>query len=194
MNKIEEAAHLVEPNMESAGAELMGLAHDMEGIPDLADRAERIREIGAWVSVSRMSDAERGLINMLGAMFGAMQRRNFVFSEDAPISKQFETFLDSIPDPLPGEIGYVDQNTLPPQERRDVFEAEVEMSDVRTWTAYDGITRGIAKLCAVRPQGGVVGHCSVFAEGGTVALLKDGGIATLRLRSIGGSLKIEDAA
>jgi hypothetical protein len=182
-----ESEPRVEPVMESAGAELMALSFRLEKSPEFAADAARVREIGAWASFARQSDMEKAMLQILGSMMDAMRRRNFAFSEELPIGAQFRTFLDGIPDPLPGEIGHVDQATLPPSERRDVFEARIESADVRRWTGGDGVERSIAVDATVTPEG-VTGVCSVYAEGDATPLLVDG--AVLKLRSAGGALKV----
>lgn len=176
----------IETGMESAGAEIMNLAWDIEKVPELADRAERIRNIGAWISMSRMSDMETAMFKMMGSVLGAMAKRNFPFREDQPIATQFIAFFDSVPEPVPGEAGYIDQSTLPPTERSDAFEAHVAMTDVRKWTSADGVDHALARSCSVHPRKGPEGvGVMVYASGKDVSLLEDGGKATLTLRSAG---------
>lgn len=182
-----EAETRIDPAMESAGAELMALSFRLEKSPEFAPDAARLREIGAWASFARQSDMEKAMLQILGSMLDAMRRRNFAFSEELPIGAQFRTFLDGIPDPLPGEVGYIDQATLAPSDRRDVFDAKVESADFRRWTGGDGVERAIAIDATVTPKG-VAGVCSVYAEGDTTPLLVNG--AVLKLRSAGGALKV----
>jgi hypothetical protein len=179
----------VEPRMESAGTELMALTFRLEAHPEFAGDVARLREISGWISVGRMSDTEHAFVNLLGAMVGAMRRRNFAFADDRSISSQFSDFLDSIPEPLPGEVGFVDQATVEPAARRDVFDAVVEAGEVRRWTDRDGVERALANHATVRPDG-VHGTSIVYAEGALAPLLVDG--AVLRLRSAGGALKVVD--
>jgi len=178
----------VEPDMDSAGAELMALTFRMEKHPEFEGDVSRIREIAGWASVGRMSDFEKASIRIMGGMMGAMHRRNFAFAEDLPISTQFEAFLDSIPEPLPGDVGHVDQATIDPVERRDVYDAVVEMREVRTWTAHDGVPRALALAAGVTPDG-VPGTADVFAEGEAAALLVSDSSAVLRLRAVGRSIR-----
>ena len=179
------------PKMDSAGAELMALSFRLEKHPEFADDARRLQQISGWVSVGRISDMEMSLAKLIGAMVGTIRRRNLEFRDDLPMEPQFVEFLEDLPDPLPGQRGYVDQNTLSPTERRDTFEAEVEMADVRTWTAYDEVPRAVARKCRVKPTGGVPGDAMIFAEGADeIALLADGTTATLLLRSLGGTLRV----
>jgi hypothetical protein len=180
-----------EPHMASAGAELVALAWRLKQHPDFAGDFVRVLEIGSWVSMERMSDLEKGLIKVVGSLVGTMRSRNLEFREDLPMEPQFVDFLQSLPDPLPGQKGYVDQNTLPPVDRRDTFEAEVDIADVRTWTAGDGVPRAVARACNVRPAGGVACDTMVFAEGDLSTQLEEGTTRTLKLRSYGGSLRIE---
>lgn len=175
--------------MDSAGMELMALSWRLAEHPEFASEAQRVREIGAWACVDRPSDLQRSMLAVMGGMMDAMRRRNFVFRDDLPIVSQFEAFLKDVPEPLPGEACYVDPNTLPVTERRDVFKARVEMEDVRHWEA-DGIQRGIARKARVTPTGGEMEETMVYAEGDFAALVKDGD-GWFRLRSTGGALKIE---
>jgi hypothetical protein len=177
--------------MDSAGAELMALSFRIEKHPEFAADADRVRQIGAWISMGRTSDMEMSLIKVIGAMVGTIRRRNIEFREDLPMEAQFLEFLDDLPDPLPGQRGYVDQSTLPPTARRDTFEAEVEMADVRTWTAHDQILRAVARECRVKPSAGIEGDAMIFAEGpDEVALLTGEASRTLTLRSSGSALRV----
>jgi len=179
------------PKMDSAGAELMALSFRLEKHPEFADDARRLQEISGWVSVGRISDMEMSLAKLIGAMVGTIRRRNLEFRDDLPMEPQFVKFLEDLPDPLPGQRGYVDQNTLSPTERRDTFEAEVKMADVRTWTAYDDVPRAVARECRVKPPGGVAGDTMIFAQGADeVALLTGEAIRTLTLRSSGSALRV----
>lgn len=85
-----------EKRMGSAGAELMALSHRLATQTEFAKEADRIREIGAWVSLGRTSDLETASLKVMGSMIRAMRRRNFAFSDDRPISTQFEEFLDGV--------------------------------------------------------------------------------------------------
>lgn len=175
------------PRMESAGAELMALSFRLERVPDFDADVARLREIAGWASTGRLDDLTRASMSVMGAMFGAMRRRGFQFREDLPISTQFETFLAAVPEPLPGESDHVVQATLDPKERRDAFDAEIGIGDVRRWTARDGVERALARDAAVKPDG-VHGVADVYAEGDEARLLTDG--AVVRLRSAGGALKV----
>ena len=178
---------IAEPRMESAGAELMALSFRLEKDPGFAADVARLRQISGWLSIGRIDDMHFAFLKVLGGMLDAMRRRNFAFAEDRSISGQFEEFLNTIPDPLPGEIGFVDQATLDPKERRDLFDAEIAVGDVRRWTPHDGIERALARDVAVKPDG-LHGTADVYAEGDDVPLLADG--ATVRLRSGGRALKV----
>lgn len=179
-----------EPYMESAGAELMNLAWRMQDHPDFSQDAQRIREIGSWISMNQTSDLEKSLMQVVVAVVGAIRKRNIEFRDDLPIASQFIAFLDSIPDPLPGEQGYIDQATLPPLERKDIFEAKIEIGDVRTWEANDG-TKYAQADCLVAPINGVAGEALVFAQDQNVDLLVNGATKILKLRSARGALKVE---
>lgn len=179
-----------DPHMESAGAEIMALAWRLSEHPDFSGEADRVRDIGAWISMARMSDIETSLYKMIGALVGALRKRGVAFNEDLPMGPQFEAFLASLPDPLPGEAGYVDQNTLAPSSRRDTFEAEVDIGEVRTWDAGDGVPRAIARECSVRPAGGLAGTEIVYAEGDATARLEANHTRNLRLRSTGRALRV----
>ncbi|MFZ3482104.1 hypothetical protein [Sphingomonas sp. 3-13AW] len=168
----------------------MALSFRLEAYPEFAADVERIREISAWVSTGGLSDMEASLLPLLGALIGTMRSRNLVFHEDLPMAPQFISFLEALPDPLPGQPGYLDQTTLRPLDRRDTFEAEVDLADVRIWTAADQIPRGLARTCSIRPAGAVAGEGMIFAEGGETALLEEGVTRTLILRSFGGALRI----
>ena len=180
-----------DPSMDSAGAELMALAFRLEEHPEFAADAARVREIGAWASTGRMSDMEKSLIAVVGSMVRAIRDRNLVFHDDLPMKDQFISFLENLPDPLPGQPGYVDQNTLPPLERRDTFEAEVDIGEVRQWTAADNIERAIAPNCNVRPLGGQPGEAMIYAEGDQVSIFAANTTCTLKLRCYGGALRVE---
>lgn len=180
-----------EPKMDSAGAELMALSFRMARHSEFAADADRLREIGAWISMGRTSDMEMSLVKVIGAMVGTIRRRNIEFREDLPMAPQFLEFLEELPDPLPGQRGYVDQDTLSPTQRRDTFAAEVEMADVRTWTAHDEVIRAVARECRVKPPGGVAGDAMIFAEGpNEVALLTGPASRALTLRSSGNALRV----
>lgn len=89
-----------EPHMESAGAELMALSHRMQKTEGFTpEEAERVREIGAWISVGRQSDLERSLIQVVGAIITGMRSRGFAFDDNAPIASQFLRFIDDLPKP-----------------------------------------------------------------------------------------------
>ena len=178
---------VAEARMESAGAELMALTFRLEKHPEFAGDIARLREISGWLSIGRIDDMHFSFVKVIGAMVGAMRRRNFAFAEDRSISGQFAEFLDTIPDPLPGEIGHVDQATVDPKDRRDVFDAEIEVGEVRRWTDRKGVEYALSRDVVVKPNG-VHGTLDVYAEGDEAALLSDG--ATVRLRSTGGALKI----
>ncbi len=182
-----------EPRMDSAGMELMALSFALEKHPDLAPHAERVREIGSWISMGRMTDTEFSLIRVVGAMVGTIRRRNVEFHDDLPMEPQIVSFLEHLPDPLPGQEGYVDQDTLPPTERRDTFAADVAMSDVRRWTAHDQVPRALARICTVSPCSGGMGEVTmVFAEGDLVDRIAEGETRTLVLRSLGGALRVQE--
>lgn len=176
------------PNMGSAGAELMALSFRLQKDPAHADQAKRVQEIGAWTSMRSPSDLERGAVAVMGSMMAAMRRRGFAFSDDLPVSEQFAQWLDAIPDPLPGQPGHVEQRTLNPLERRDVFEAQVDVGEVRHWAAVD-TDHAYAHDAAVRPDG-VAGRALVHAVGDAVKLLVQGTTVVLRLRSSGGALEV----
>lgn len=184
---------IADPNMDSAGAELMNLAWRMKDHPEFAADADRIREIGGWAMVGRPSDMERMIAPVLGQLIGAMRNRGIAFDEELPMSPQLTGFLESLPDPLPGQQGYVDQTTLSPVDRRDAFEATIEMIDVRKWSsgADDAkINHVIARECVVRPVEGVEGRAMVFARDDDVDLFEEGKTATLWLRSAGQALTV----
>jgi hypothetical protein len=178
----------VEPDMRSAGAELAALSFRLEKHPDFAEDAARLREIAAWASVDRPTDLFRSTMQVLGAMAGAMRMRNYAFRDDRPISRQLIEMLDGITTPLPQEIGYVDQDTLPPIERRDEFVADVEMKDVRTWTSPDGVVRSLVRVGTVTTIHGLAGNEMVHAEGDLSTLLVQDTTARLVLRASGRSL------
>lgn len=186
------AGLIVEPRMRSAGAELMSLSYRLAGTEDFAGDAERLREIAAWLWVDRPSDIQRASFEILGSLIAACGRRGMTFAEDRPISTQMIELFDRIPYPIAGERGYVDQTTLPPIERRDVFEAVVEMDEIRNWTAGDGVPRALCHDAAIRPEG-VAGRALVQAEGENAALLVSGRPVALRLRPAGGCLIVEGA-
>lgn len=181
-----------EASMDSAGVELMALSFRLSKSPEFADDAERIREIGGWISAGRPSDMEMTLLKVVGALVGTMRRRNTAFSEDLPMLPQFEAFLDAVPDPVPGEACYVDPNSLPLLERRDRFEAQVVMAEVNHWTAGDGIERAISCKAIVTPKDGTPGEAMVYAEGALAARIAEGVETTLVLRSTGGALAIQE--
>lgn len=181
---------LVEPRMRSAGAELMSLSFRMEKDGNFAADAERIREIGAWITVDRPSDMQRATFEILGSLVAACRRRGMEFAEDRPISTQMIELLDRIPHPIAGEEGYVDQTTLDPLLRRDVFDAVVEIADVREWVAGDGVARALSHDARVMPDG-VAGRAMLQAEGDAATLLKPDTTAVLRLRPAGGCLVVE---
>lgn len=180
---------IAEPRMESAGAELMALSFRLEKHPEFAVDVTRLRQISGWLSIGRIDDMHFAFLKVLGGMLNAMRRRNFAFAEDRSISGQFEEFLNTIPDPLPGEIGFIDQATLDPKERRDAFDAVIEVGEIRRWTTHDGIERALARDVTVKPDG-LHGTADVYAEGDEVPLLADG--ATVRIRNGGGALRIID--
>jgi len=109
-----------------------------------------------------------------------------------PMEPQIVSFLQRLPEPLPGQEGYVDQNTVVPTLRRDTFMAEVAMNDVRTWTAYDMVPRALARVCTVSPPGGMSEEAMVFAEGDLVSRIVEGETRTLMLRSLGGALRVQE--
>ncbi len=89
-----------EPHMASAGAELMALSHRLQKSEGFTpEEAERVREIGAWISVGRQSDLERSLIQVVGAIITGMRSRGFAFDDNAPIASQFLRFIDDLPKP-----------------------------------------------------------------------------------------------
>lgn len=180
----------VEPDMRSAGAELAALSFRMEKHADFAQDAARLREIAAWASVDKPTDLFRSTMQVLGAMAGAMRMRNYAFRDDRPISTQLVEMLDGITTPLPQEIGYVDQDTLPPIERRDEFVADVEMKDVRTWTSPDGVKRSLVRVGTVTTIHGLAGNEMVQAEGDLSTLLVQDTTARLVLRAAGQSLVV----
>jgi hypothetical protein len=182
----------VEPLMESAGAELMELSFRLAAFPEFAGDVDRLRQIAAWASIDRMSDFEKGSIQVMGAMVGVMHRRNFRFHEDRPISTQFAELMDQIPDPLPEEKGYVDQKTLDPTLRRDVYDAVVTMGEVRRWTAGDGVPRSLAAECSIAPDG-VRGKATIHADGFLSDLMSSNTTVTLRLRATGGAISVVGA-
>lgn len=181
-----------DPRMDSAGAELMALAWRMKDHPEFAADADRVREIGAWASMGRLSDMEMMVAPVLGALVGTMRSRGIPFDEQLPMSPQFTEFLSSLADPLPGQRGYVDQATLPPVDRRDAFEAVVEMKGVANWTTQDGIERAVSRESTVTPTEGVAGQAIVYAEAAHVPAIQEGATATVWLRSGGGALRIVD--
>lgn len=85
-----------EPEMSSAGVEIMNLAHRLKDNPDFAAEVERIRTIGAWISMGRMSDGERAMIQMLGTMVGQMRERGLEFDDNKPIVPQIVKFFDDL--------------------------------------------------------------------------------------------------
>lgn len=180
---------IAEPKMDSAGAELMNIGWKMREHPDFADFADRVHEIGSWISMGRLSDMERMIAPVLGQIIAAMHKRGIAFDETLPMSPQITAFVESLPDPLPGQTGHVDQSKLTPIERRDAFEADVEIADVRRWTAQDGVRRAVAHRCTVRPVGGVEGNPLIYAQG-EVDMLKEGATTRLWLRSTGGALLV----
>lgn len=183
---------VADPKMDSAGAELMNIGWRMRNHPDFADCADRVHEIGAWASMGRTSDMERMIAPVLGQIIGTIRKRGVPFDEQLPMAPQITAFLEALPEPLPGQLGYVDQTKLAPVDRRDVFEANVEMADVRRWTAGDGIERAIARQCTVRPIDGIEGPAMIWIQGDTSAF-EDGGTATFWLRSTGNALTVVPA-
>lgn len=179
--------------MDSAGAELMALAWRMKDHPEFAADAARVREIGAWASFGRASDMERMTAPVLGSIVAAMRNRGIPFDDVLPMQPQFTDFLQSLPDPLPGQKGYVDQTALPPVARRDAFEAVVDMTDVSTWTGADGVPRAAARACRIAPVDGIPGEGVVYADGAHAADLSEGATVTLWLRSGGRALRVVDA-
>lgn len=94
---------VADPDMDSAGAELMSLAHRMAKHPDFSADADRVRRIGAWASFGSQSDLEKALINVVGTTISAMRDRGLTFHDDQPIASQFTAFFASnrIPSQLP---------------------------------------------------------------------------------------------
>ncbi len=180
----------VEPRMRSAGAELMSLSMRLARTEGFEADAARLNEIGAWITVERPSDIQRATFEILGSLIAACRRRGMTFAEDRPISTQMTELLDRIPYPIAGEEGYVDQSTLPPLERRDVFEAVVEMQEIRNWTAGDGVPRALCHDADITPTG-VAGRALIQAEGENASLLVAGRPIRLRLRPAGGCLLVE---
>lgn len=87
---------ITEPIMASAGAEIMNLAHRLKDDPAFANDVERIRMIGAWISMGRMSDGERALMQVIGSIVGQMRDRGIVFHDDQPIDAQVVAFVDGL--------------------------------------------------------------------------------------------------
>lgn len=86
---------ITEPDMASAGAEVMGLAHRLKDVDGFAGEVERMRMIGAWISMGRISDGERAMVQVLGAIVQGMRDRGFAFHDDKPIADQVVAYVDA---------------------------------------------------------------------------------------------------